>query len=160
MSQGRTKHGLAPSGPAFTSRHSTLTARCLPFAIRTPFTLLFFSPGLIWLLVGSGCRENEPGFEVITLEGKIEKIERTSDVIGEISVLYYSEKHGQEMIGLGLITTETEIMINGAVAKLRDLREGDHVRGEVRVEKKGGEKKQVALKIYVDRPKPTGGGGI
>jgi hypothetical protein len=45
-------------------------------------------------------------------------------------------------------------MINGAIAKLKDLREGERVRGEVRVEKKSGVKKQIALKIYVDRPKP------
>ncbi len=111
---------------------------------------------LICLLVGSGCRENEPDFEVVTLEGKVEKIDLKSDEIGKISVLYYSEKQQRDMIGVGLVTAETEIMINGAVAKLRDLREGDRVRGEVRVEKKRGHKKQIALKIYVDRPKPIG----
>lgn len=106
------------------------------------------------VLLTPGCRKREPDHDVIPLEGKIEKIVLASDDTGEISVSYYSEKHGQEVIGTGLVTRETEIMINGAVAKLKDLREGERIRGEVRIEKKGGEKKRIALKIYVDRPRP------
>jgi len=111
--------------------------------------------GLLMVAVGlacPGCRKSEPGFEVITLEGKIEQIDRTTDETGEITVLYYSEKHKQDMLGAALVTRETEIMINGAMAKLKDLREGDRVRGEVRVEGKGKQKRQIALKIYIDRP--------
>lgn len=111
------------------------------------------------ILLTSGCRKQDPGYEIVPLEGKIEKIKLTSDDIGEISISYYSEKHRQEVIGTGLVTRETEIMINGAIAGLKDLREGERVRGEVRIEKKGGEKKRIALKIYVDRPKPVGTGG-
>lgn len=104
-----------------------------------------------------GCRENGPAVEVIPLEGKIEKIERSPDGTGKITVTYYSEKHKQEVAGIGLVTRETEIMIDGVAAKLSDLREGEHVRGDVRVEKKNGKKVQTALKIHVDRPKPVGG---
>lgn len=106
-----------------------------------------------------GCRKQEPTFEIVTLEGKIESIERTTDEVGEITVLYYSEKHQQEIAGIGLVTGETEIMVNGAIGKLRDLREGDRVRGEVRIEEKKGEKHQIAMKIYVDRPMPVGNEG-
>lgn len=117
----------------------------------------------LWIVAGvlliPGCRKQDPGYEIVPLEGKIEKIKLTSDDIGEISISYYSEKHRQEVIGTGLVTRETEIMINGAIAGLKDLREGERVRGEVRIEKKGGEKKRIALKIYVDRPKPVGTGG-
>ena len=111
------------------------------------------------LLLYPGCRQRDPGFEVISLEGKIEKIDLAPNDTGEITVVYYSEKRKQEVVGTGLVTRETEIMINGAVATLKDLREGDRVRGEVRVEKKHGKKRQIALKIYVDRPKPLGGQG-
>jgi hypothetical protein len=103
-----------------------------------------------------GCRRDEPGFEVMSLEGKIEKIELETGETGKITVLYYSEKHKQDVAGTGLVTKDTEIMINGAIAKLSDLRVGERVRGEVRVEKKGRVKTQVALKITVDRPKPVG----
>jgi hypothetical protein len=107
----------------------------------------------------AGCREDKPDFEVITLEGRIEKISLTSDETGEITVSYYSEKQRQEIVGTGRVTKDTEIMVNGAIAKLRDLREGERVRGEVRVDRKGGDRTQTALKIYVDRPKPSGGEG-
>ena len=109
------------------------------------------------MIAGGGCRKKEPGFEVISLVGKVEKIERRDANTGLITVLYFSEKHGQDMTGTGEVTAETEILINGAAATLADVREGDRVRGEVRVEKKGGQKIQTALKIHIDRPKPIGG---
>ena len=104
------------------------------------------------LAICPGCRENEPGFEVVSLEGKIENIEMTSAETGEITIVYYSEKQKREALGIGLVTRETEIMINGAVATLKHLRPGDRVRGDVRIEKKRGKKRQTALKINVDRP--------
>ena len=111
------------------------------------------------ILLVPGCAEDEPTSEVVSLVGKIDKIDRTSDETGQITVVYYSEKHGQEMVGLGTVTAETEVMINGALAKLKDLRTGDHIRGEVRVEKKGKQRTQTVLKIHVDRPKVVGGDG-
>ncbi len=112
---------------------------------------------LAFALACPGCREKEPEFEVITLEGKVEKIEAATQDTGRITVSYYSEKRKEDVIGTGQVTEETEIMINGAVAGLKDLRVGDRVRGEVRVEKKGRKKIQTVLKIHVDRAKPVGG---
>ncbi len=111
------------------------------------------------LTVFPGCRDDDPGFEVISLEGKIEKIELQTDETGKITVLYYSEKNKQEVAGKGLVSKDTEIMINGAAARLSDLRVGERIRGDVRVEKKGSGGIQTVLKIYVDRPKPVGGDG-
>jgi hypothetical protein len=62
------------------------------------------------------------------------------------------------MLGTGTVTKTTEIMINGVVAQLRDIREGERVRGEVRIDKKGSKKERIALKIYIDRAQPVGGG--
>jgi hypothetical protein len=106
-----------------------------------------------------GCGEKEHQAEIISLEGKVEKIERSSDTTGKITVAYYSEKQKQEIAGTAQVTKETEIMIDGAAAILKDLREGERVRGEVRVEKKGGKKVQSVLKIQVDRPKTGASGG-
>ncbi len=131
-------------------RLSGLTDRGSAFIL---LTLIF----TLTALASPGCRRNDPGFELISLDGTIEEIKRNRDGTGEIIVLYFSEKHGQEMLGIGLVTSETEIMINGAVAKLGDLREGDRIRGDVRVDTKQGKKRQVALKIYVDRAQPVGG---
>lgn len=107
-----------------------------------------------------GCRDSDPGFEVITLEGKVEKIKIETDGTGEITVLYFSEKHNQEMLGTGTITKDTEIMISGVLARLEDIRLGEHVRGEVRIQKKREKKERIALKIYIDRAQPvTSSGG-
>ena len=138
-------------------KHTSLRRpRILAFVLRhSRFDILMLAVGFASLFTAAGCRRNDPGFEVLTLQGKIEKLDVNSDETGEITLLYYSEKHGQEIIGAGLVTRETEIMINGAIAKLSDLREGDRVRGEVRLEEKQSEKIQTALKIYVDRPEPA-----
>ena len=105
-----------------------------------------------------GCKEKDPGFEIVALEGKVEKIERSGDGTGKITVEYYSEKQGQNMLGTGLVTAETEIFINGVASKLKDIREGDRVNGEVRIEKGSEPRVQTALKITIDRPKPVGDG--
>lgn len=139
-------------------RHTSLRRpRILAFVLRhSHFDIPMLTVCVASLLTSGGCRRNEPAFEVLSLQGKIEKLDVNSDETGEITLLYYSEKQGRDIIGAGLVTRETEIMINGAIAKLSDLREGDRVRGEVRLERKRGEKIQTALKIYVDRPEPTG----
>ena len=102
---------------------------------------------------------DDDGVKVESLEGKVDKIVLNRDGTGEITVAYFSEKHNQDVVGTGVVTKKTEIMINGVVATLKDIREGERVRGEVRLEKKGGKKVQTVLKINVDRPKPIGGEG-
>ena len=111
---------------------------------------------LICAFALAGCRKEQPRFEIVSLEGTVEKIERSPDNTGIITVAYYSEKQQQEMLGTGKVTPETEIMINGAASTLADLRVGDRVRGQVRIEKRGEQRIQIAVKIHVDRPEPIG----
>lgn len=106
-----------------------------------------------------GCGEKQPKSEILSLEGKVEKIDRTSDTTGKITVAFFSEKQKQEIVGTAQVTQETEIMIDGAAATLKDLREGERIRGQVRIEKKGGKKVQEVLKIDVERPKVGTSGG-
>lgn len=109
---------------------------------------------LLVATVGSGgCAKDNPRAHVLSLEGKVRAVDRKSDQIGTVTVTYYSEEHKQEMEGTGDVTPETEILIDGAVATLRDIREGDHVRGEVRVEKVDGKRKQTVIRIHVQRPR-------
>jgi len=108
------------------------------------------------LVICPGCRKNEDRVSVQTLNGKVDKIVAKSDGTGEITVIYFSERHNQEVRGTGKITKDTEIIINGAIAKLSDIREGERVRGEVQVKKQGDKKVQTILRIYIDRPKPVG----
>lgn len=105
-----------------------------------------------------GCKEKDPGFDIVALEGKVEKIETSGDDSGKITVEYYSDKQGQNMLGTGLVTSETEIIINGVASKLKDIREGDRLHGEVRIEKGSEPRIQTVLKITIDRPKPVGDG--
>ena len=74
------------------------------------------------LVICLGCRKNEDRVSVQTLKGKVDKIVAESDGTGEITVIYFSEKHNQEVRGTGKITKDTEIIINGAIAKLSDIR--------------------------------------
>lgn len=104
----------------------------------------------------AGCSRNEDAARVQNLQGKVEKIVVNPDGTGRITVLYFSEKHDEEIAGTGEVTAETEILINGAVAKLSDIREGERIRGEVRIEKKNGIKTQTVLKIFIDRATPVG----
>ena len=108
-------------------------------------------------LAALGCKGREQPPETVALEGKIEKVEPSAVDGGRITVSYYSEKQKQTVVGVGTVTKETEIMINGAVATLTDLKEGDRVRGQVRVDKSGDKKTQTVLKITIERPKPAGG---
>ena len=115
---------------------------------------------LAWLpAFFGGCGEKQQQAEIISLEGKVEKIERSSDTTGKITVAFFSVKQKQEITGTAQVTKETEIMIDGAAATLKDLREGERIRGEVRVEKKGVKKVQTVLKIHVERPKSGASGG-
>jgi len=122
-----------------------------------------YRPGVAALIMAAtiaagGCgKENKPA-EIMSLEGKIQKIKRTSDVTGEITVTFFNEKQRQEIAGVAVVTEETEILVDGAAAKLKDLQEGERIRGQVRVEKKDGQKTSVVLKIQVERAKPGSGG--
>lgn len=105
------------------------------------------------LITAGGCKKEEKPIEIISLEGRIEKIKRTTDTTGEITVTFFSEKQRQEITGVASVTEETEILLDGAAAKLKDIGEGERIRGQVRVEKKGGQKYNVVLKIQVERAK-------
>ena len=116
----------------------------------------YFGCSLVVILVMLvGCSEDKPSVSLLSLKGKIEKIDRTSDRTGTITVQYFNEKQRKEVLGSAIVTADTEIMINGALAKLSDLREGDRVRGKVRVEKKGGLNTQTVLQMRVDRAQAT-----
>ena len=107
-----------------------------------------------------GCRDQKPSVSILPLEGKVEKVDVRPDGTGSITILYFNEKKGQEVADKGEVTKETEIMINGAVGTLADIKVGERVRGEVKIEKVGEERKYTAIKINVDRTLtavPTGG---
>lgn len=110
---------------------------------------------LCLLVIPLGCSDKKKSSEeIIALEGKIEKIDAKPDGTGKITVIFRDKKN-IEMPGVGEVTSETEILINGAVAKLSDLKVGERVRGQVKVIKENNERKQIALKISAERTELT-----
>lgn len=126
------------------------------FAARPCWILRLLTAVVACLMAASsGCRQNEPEFQVVTLDGTVEDVRADTETTGEITLRYYREKQGKEVLGTGLVTKETEIMIDGALAKLTDVRKGDKVRGEVRIESRQGHNVNVALRVFVERTKLT-----
>lgn len=119
-------------------------------------SFLLSTVALVAVFAIGGCKKEDEAPTVISLSGTIKEIEKTGSDTGRVTVTYFSEKHNQEMTGEGAVTSETEILINGAAGTLADLKKGDRVRGEVIVEKVGDKRRQRALKIVVDRAKPVG----
>jgi hypothetical protein len=103
-----------------------------------------------------GCSKKDEGPKVMTLEGKVEQLELKANGTGVLTVLYFSEKQNQDVLGTALITPTTEVLIDGVIATAKEIRIGERVRGDVRVDKKGNKKTQIVVKIYVDRPKTEG----
>jgi len=119
-------------------------------------TAVLFCALLALVATATGCSKKDDGPTVMTLEGKIEKLDLNADGTGELTVLYYSEKHNQDALGTALITPETEVLIDGVIATVKEIHLGERVRGDVRVDKKGNKKTQTVVKIYVTRPKTEG----
>ncbi len=101
------------------------------------------------LLMSSGCREKLEAPKVIPLEGKVTDVDTRHN---RITLWYYNEKQGRDVSGTGEVVEETEILINGALATLADIRVGEFARGQVRVEGKGQQERRTALRIIVERP--------
>lgn len=95
--------------------------------------------------------------DIVDLEGTVEKVRKIDADTTEITVRYYNENKA-EMVGSGLITPETEIVIDGVLSKAGDIREGEPISGQVRIEKDGQQRRMVAIKINISRPTSGGDG--
>lgn len=98
----------------------------------------------------AACRPLEPPPAVLGIEGIIEHIRRLPDGSAEITLIF-SDRHGAAIRGVGTLTAETEIMINGIVAGAEQLRIGERIRGYVRMDQVDGERKLVAMRLHAER---------
>lgn len=71
-----------------------------------------------------GCKSKESKVQNRTLHGTVATIDVAS---GSVSMNWFNEKLGKPMIIGGQTTQETEIYIDGKMADLGQLREGDEV---------------------------------
>lgn len=105
------------------------------------------------LFLSSGCREEKPAVRVLPLEGRVQKIDSGADGSGRITVAYRVEREGreEEAEGIGEVNAETEIIIDGVVSKLEDIRVGERIRGEVKLIGQAASRRQLVLRIHVER---------
>lgn len=121
---------------------------------RMPLASLFVGVALSGLIGGCGDKDKE---EVISLKGRVEKVRRTTDTTGEISVRFFNEKQNKELVGSATVTPETRIEKNGQAATLLDIQEGVQVNGEVRSIKKDGQRTFQAVRVQIESPASSSG---
>ncbi len=115
--------------------------------VPAPFLLCLAS---IVLLAG-GCRDKPTEPTTIVLDGVIEKIDLPGQ---EITVRYYAEKQKTERKQKVRFNIATEVLINGALARLEDIRVGERARGEVLIEQSADDMVYTAKRVEIRRAEP------
>ncbi len=110
----------------------------------------------LWVLLATaagltgGCGKDSETPKYRTLKGRITSVDLET---GEVTMHYYNEKRKKYMDLDGKLGPEAEIFIDGATARLADLQVDDRVVVDIRIEKQGGERRSVPVKVVVDRQK-------
>lgn len=108
----------------------------------------FLLVAAISTLFAAGCAEEDDSPKTLDMPGTIQKIDLKKRTV---EVLIYSEKQKAEVPVLIELTDETEVMINGVLARFEDVRVGETAEGTVLVEKRNGERHFVATRVKVER---------
>lgn len=112
-------------------------------------TLILFALVIaVGVLVG-GCGKDKDEVKYHNREGRVATINPET---GVFEGLFYSKKHKQEIKLSGRLDPNVEVFINGATAKVSDVRVDDKVVVEVREVKHGSEREFIATKVEVTRP--------
>ena len=106
-------------------------------------TALFFL-----VAVTPGCAKKGDQSKIIEVEGVVAKIDLAH---GTVTVRIYSQKHKQELERIVNVTEETEILINGGLAELEDVKIGEKAVGSIKVVREGDQKRYVALNVAIER---------
>ena len=100
------------------------------------------------LVALGGCGDKEPAHAHRKVEGIIESIDQANS---EVTLRYFSDKHKAEMTITGAVTSDTEILINGVISNLADLRPGERVTVAGWARGHGSEREVVAERIWAER---------
>ena len=103
---------------------------------------------LMPLVIAGGCSDEGSKSKTLPLKGTVKKIDLVNSTV---TLRVYREKQGQEVDVTGEVTEETEILINGVLAKLSDVRVGELAEGTVRVVKEGDTKRYVGVRFRIKR---------
>jgi uncharacterized protein YdbL (DUF1318 family) len=101
---------------------------------------------LVWSLVG--CREDKPQQRTVPVSGTIEKIDLAKRTV-EVSA--YNEKTRREDQYTVHVTDDTEVLVNGSIARMEDVRVGERAEGTIKIVKENGSKRFVAVQVNIDR---------
>ena len=114
-----------------------------------------------WLLVGviavfamgPGCKPKKPRMKIVIVEGTVEKIERSSK---RVHFRFLHKKLGNYTTDNAQVDKDTEILINGKLSKLEDVKEGDTA--EVTLQWPRDKKdERTILKVKINRAVPKEG---
>jgi len=103
------------------------------------------------LVICGGCTDREPESQVRELEGIIEEIDVEHKTV---KVRFYNEKRKTTMTMPVKVTDETEILINGALAAMADVKEGERAKGTIRVKQVDENLELTALRVEIKRAEP------
>ena len=115
----------------------------------------FLAAGLLITLPGCSKDDDEPEFR--QLEGTAEKLNLDT---GQVALRFFHQKSGTEQIIEGIVNDQTEVLINGRVAELKDIRLKERVKVTGYRKGKGADAQMVAVRVEIERPEwiETGGG--
>jgi hypothetical protein len=108
-------------------------------------TMIAMAAGFV-LCGACGHKNAEPEHRII--EGVAESIDVGTN---QVSMRWYNPKKQSEMLVSGTVTDTTEILINGRVARLEDIKVGEKVKVAGRIVKDSGSVQLVATLIEVTR---------
>ncbi len=99
-------------------------------------------------LLGAGCAEDkdEPNIEEVV--GTVESIDLAKK---RVMVRTYREKRETYETFPVYVTDETEILINGALADMEDVKVGERAEGRIRIEREPTGTRFVALSVRLER---------
>ena len=98
----------------------------------------------------AGCGKDSEVPKYMKVEGRVVSINLET---GAVKMCWYNPKKQREVTREGKLDPNAEILINGVVAQLEDLRVGDRVKVVGRIEKSGDDKQLFATKVSIARPK-------
>jgi hypothetical protein len=96
----------------------------------------------------AGCRHQKTEKEHRTMTGTVTNIDEAT---GKVAMTFYSKKNQKDVPIEGAVTPQTEILINGRVSKLGDVKIGEQVVVTGYLEKTGPKQRIVATKVQIER---------
>lgn len=98
-----------------------------------------------------GCEEKKDKPRTLYVRGTIEQIDLPNHTV---KVRTFSDKRQSEMVHTVDVNDDTEIKINGAIARMEDVRVGETAEGWITVVKTDNQRRLIATRVEVERAEP------